>query len=99
MTKLYDTGGFLDQHGITTIDLQYISIYREPENKCEIQNSACGRSEIMMRLEMVKTAEGENEMQTVKYDGTLVLRQLVEPWKRIQRIVCAESYFASVFAK
>ena len=30
--------------------------------------------------------------------GALVLRHLVEPWKRSQRVVCADSYFASVFA-
>ena len=81
---------------------QYVAIDRKPENGCEIQNSACGRSKIMIRLKLVKTAEGEDAMRTADSDGvphgTLVLRQLVEPWKRSQRVFCADSYFASVLA-
>eukprot|EP00171_Calliarthron_tuberculosum_P006804 IDg6804t1 len=69
----------------------------ESMSKC-----ACGRSKIMMRLKLVKTAEGEDAMTTLDSDGVphgaLVLRQLVQPWKRSQRVVCADSYFASVFA-
>lgn len=40
---------------------QYIAIDRKPENGCEIQNSACGRSGIMLHLELVSTAEDEKE--------------------------------------
>ena len=32
----------------------YVAIDRKPESECEIQNSACGRSGIMMRLQIVK---------------------------------------------
>ena len=35
----------------------YVAIDKKPENSCEIQNSACGRSVIMLRLRLVKTAE------------------------------------------
>jgi len=34
----------------------YIYIDRKPENGCEIQNAACGRSGIMLRLHLVTTA-------------------------------------------
>ena len=34
-----------------------IAIDQNPENGCEIQNSACGRSGVMLRLRLVKTAE------------------------------------------
>jgi len=34
----------------------YASIYRKPENDCEIQTAACRRSGIMLRLHLVKTA-------------------------------------------
>ena len=37
----------------------YISIDRKPNNGCEIQDSACGRSKIMMRLKLVKTSTEE----------------------------------------
>ena len=41
-------------------------------------------------------------MTSLDSDGVphvaVVLRQLVEPWKRSARVFCADSYFASVFA-
>ena len=54
MSKWYGNGGFW-----INMDLpQYIAIERKPENGCEIRNSACGRSKIMMRLKLEKTAKG-----------------------------------------
>ena len=56
----------------------------------------------MMPLKLGKTSKGEDAMHTANSEGVLhgalVLRQLVKPWKRSQRVVCADSYFASVFA-
>ena len=72
---------------------------RKPENGAEIQNSAYGRSGIMMRIRILKSAKNEEEQQ---YDrdnlphGTKVLKELVMPWANTDNIICAVSYFASV---
>ena len=79
----------------------YVVMDRKPENGAEIQNSACGWLGIMMRLNIVKSAKNDEEHQ---YDrdnlphGTKVLKKLVMPWDNTDRIVCADSYFASVSA-
>jgi hypothetical protein len=77
------------------------SLDRKPEVGCEIQNTACGRSGIMLRLKLVETAESERAHAEVDADtgllhGTKVLKFLVMPWVRTGRIVCADSYFASI---
>ena len=72
---------------------------RKPENGAEIQNSACRRSGIMIRLRILKSANNEEEHQYDKENlphGTKVLKELVMPWDNTDRIVCAGSYFASV---
>ena len=62
----------------------YIAIDRNPKNGCEIQNSTCGRSGVMLRLKLVKTVE-ECETEHVNADddgllhGTQVLKTLVAP--------------------
>ena len=80
----------------------YVAINRKPENGCEIQNAACGHSGVMIRLKVVKTAEEENASVVTDDDsnnhGTNVLKFLVEPWVRMDRCVCADSYFTSVNA-
>jgi len=80
----------------------YVAIDRKPENRYEIQNVACGRSGIMMCLKIVTTAadQAANISATERglLHGTAVLQQLVAPWKGSGRIVCADSYFASVEA-
>ncbi len=54
----------------------------------------------MMRLKLVKTMEEQNTHIQPGDDGllhgTAVLKYLVLPWARTDRIVCADSYFASV---
>ena len=79
-----------------------LTIDRKPENGCEIQNTACGRSGVMIQLKVVKTAEEENASAVTDEDGnnhgTNVLKFLVEPWVRTDRCVCADSYFASINA-
>ena len=94
MSRWYGQGGHWIDHGLP----HYVSIERKPENRCETQNSACGRSGVMLRPELVTT---ENEQRQREYEdthqhGTAVLRRLVSPWAGSRRIVCADSYFASV---
>ena len=94
----YHQGGHWINHGLP----MYVAIDRKLENGCEIQNAACGRSGVMIRLNIVKTAEEENASAVTDDDGnnhgTNVLKFLVEPWVRMDRCVCADSYFASINA-
>jgi hypothetical protein len=102
MSRWYGQGGSWINHGLP----QYVAINRKPENGCEIQNSACGRSGVMLRLKLVKGADlvgidddGNNEGDgNYLLHGTVVLKELVSPWFGSHRIVCADSYFASVGA-
>ena len=77
----------------------YVEMNRKLENGSEIQNTACGRSGIMIRLSIVKSAKNEEEQQ---YDednlphGTKVLKEIVMPWDNAYRIICTDSYFASL---
>ena len=62
----------------------HIAIHRKPENGCEIQNSTCSESVVMLRLLLVKseedshlhTQENNEELQ----HGTAILKYLVVPW-------------------
>ena len=78
----------------------YIAIDRKPENGCEIQNAACGKSGVILRLKIVTTSEDEGAHLVADDDGLLhgtqVLKALVTPWANTQRTVCADSYFFSV---
>ena len=77
----------------------YVAMDRKPDNGAEIQNYACGRSGIIMRLRIVNSAKNEEDQ---KYDrdnlthGTKVLKELVMPWANKDRIICADSYFTSM---
>jgi hypothetical protein len=79
-----------------------IAIDRKPENGWEIQNTACGRSGIMLRLQLVTTPEDRKERELESegdlLHGTAVLSRLVSPWAGSGRIVTADSYFSSVEA-
>ena len=45
----------------------YVAVDRKPENVCEIQDSCDGKSNIMMRLKLVKSAAAElGELRQVK---------------------------------
>ena len=81
----------------------YVAIDRKPENGCEIQDSCCGVSGIMMRLKVVKQEEDysdteSDEDSTTLGHGVKLLKELISPWTRSGRLVCANSYFASVQA-
>jgi Transposase IS4 len=101
MSRWYGQGGHWINHGLP----QYVAIDRKPENGCEIQNAACGVSGVMLRLKVVKGVNlpgfdeeefGSNENSLLH--GTQVLKHVVSPWFGSNRIVCADSYFASVGA-
>ena len=96
MSRWYGLGGHWINAGLP----MYVCIDRKPEAGCEIQNSACGQSGVMLQLKIVKTAEEEDqstgEDEAGMLHGTKVLRQLVTPYLYSNRVVCADSYFASV---
>jgi len=98
MCKWYGQGGHWILRGMP----MYVAIDRKPENGCEIQNAACGRSGIMLRLSVDTTADHLQEDVTGEEEdfphGTAVLRKLVAPWTGTKRVVCADSNFASVTA-
>ena len=101
MSRWYGQGGHWINHGLP----QYVALDRKPENGCEIQNAACGVSGVMLRLKLVKGAnlpgvEDEDfaDNSNSLLHGTRVLKHLVSPWFGSHRIVCADSYFASVGA-
>jgi hypothetical protein len=94
ISRWYGLGGSWIDAGLP----HYVAIDRKPEYGCEIQNSACGRSGIILRLKLVVSAEDEPETDPSVLHGTSVLSYLVSPWTGTDRIVCADSYFASVQA-
>ena len=53
ISRWYGKGGHWINHGLP----MYIAMERKPDNGCEIQNSACDMSGIMLRLKLVKTAD------------------------------------------
>ena len=68
----------------------YVAIDRKPEHGCEIQNTACRCSRIMLHLQLVSTADDERDRayEGQMLHGTAVLRRLVEPWAGTHRIFC-----------
>lgn len=91
----YGCGGGCINRGL----LHYIAIDRKPENGLVIQNVACGKSGIILCLNLVKRgvySDGavNNEVQF----SVEVLIVLITPWINSQRIVCADSYSALVIA-
>lgn len=94
MSRWYGLGGDWIDVGLPT----YRAIERKPENGCEVKSSACGRSGIMLRLEIVKSAmdDAGADVDAGMSHGTAVTLRLVSPWLRSDRVVCGDSYFASV---
>ena len=52
----------------------------------------------MLQMQIVKSDEREEKRDKNEFmtHGASITRQLVEPWKNTNRIVCGDSYFASV---
>jgi hypothetical protein len=99
ISRWYGQGGNWINLGLP----QYVAIDRKPENGCEIQNSCCAQSGIMLRLRLVKTPNAEDpnavdEDNEGMLHGTAIMKYLVEPWAHTGQFVGADSYFASVGA-
>jgi len=98
MSKWYGQGGGWSDRGVT----MYVAIDRKPENGCEIQNTACGRSGIMLCLHLVTTAGDQRQRftstESLLLHGTVVLKRLVTNLAGTDRVACGDSYFASVKA-
>lgn len=96
MCKWYGLGGSWIQRGPP----MYVAKQHKPENGCEVQNAACGRSGIMLQLSAVTSAEHQKAAGMTNDDnvphGAAVLKKLSAPWAGTQRVVSADSYFASV---
>jgi Transposase IS4 len=97
---VYGAGGDWINEGLP----HYVAINRKPENGCEIQNAACGKTGIMMELHVVKgpaeeQLELENDDDENLRHGCKIVLHLLRYWSSTKcRIVCADSYFASVQA-
>ena len=80
MSKWYGLGGDWINIGLP----MYVAIDRKPVNGREIQNVCCGRSQIMMQIKVVETADKRNANQEVHDDGQLhgikVMFDLIKPW-------------------
>ena len=102
MSRWYGLGGNWINMGLPN----YVAIDRKPENGCEIQDAACGISGVMLQLKLVKSVGIEDggeiddglqeDEDSGLLHGTVVLKELVRPYFYTDRIVCADSYFASV---
>ncbi len=106
MSRWYGLGGDWINIGLPN----YVSIDRKPDNGCEIQNLCCAKSGVMLRLRLVKSAEEEkaaaqelmsDENTTQQQDnsmlhGTKICLELVSNYFWSKRVVCGDSYFASV---
>ena len=99
ISRWYGLGGDWINIGLP----MYVAIERKPENGCEIQDAACGKSGIMISLRVVKTSIEEERNSTREHDngmlhGTKILLELVDKWAHSDQVVCADLYFASVGA-
>lgn len=96
MIRWYDLRGAWIEVGSP----HYVSLDRKPEDGYEVQNIACGDRGIILKLELVSTAAdvAKRSYEGSVNHGTAVLKRLTEPWRQSNRIICADSYFASVEA-
>ena len=95
ISRWYGMGGHWINGGLPN----YVAMDRKPENGCEIQDAACGDSGIMIRLKLVKTSNEEEEEGgggEGELHGLKVMKELTEPWWGSWRVVCGDSFFASV---
>ena len=77
----------------------YVEMVRKPDNGEEIQNSVCCWSGIIMLLRIVKSTMNEADHEYNEDNlphGTRALNEIVLPWAKMDSIICADSYFASV---
>ena len=73
----------------------YVAIDHKADNGCKIQDAACGRSKIMIRLKLFKTGTEEDVDSILEDDngilhGKKVLLGLILPWSNSDCVVCAD---------
>ena len=99
ISRWYGQGGDWINFGLP----HYVAIDRKPENDCDIQDSCCGVSGIMIRLKVVKQegdysdTESDEDSSSIGH-GVKVLNELISSWTVSGRLVCSDLYFASVQA-
>jgi hypothetical protein len=77
ISRWYGLGGDWINIGLP----MYVAMDRKPENGCEIQNSCCAKSGVMLRLRLRKTKSKDSvDLNPDTNHGTGVLRDLVLPW-------------------
>eukprot|EP00171_Calliarthron_tuberculosum_P013485 IDg13485t1 len=85
MSRRYGLGGDWIDISLST----YGAIDRKPENGCEINTIACGRSGIMLQLEIFKSpeeAKRRDQFENMSH-GAAITRRLVDPWIQSNGIV------------
>lgn len=94
ISRWYGLGGDWIKIGLP----HYVAYDRKPENGCELKSAACGKSGIMLRMELVMGhTSGMRRDFTEEFSHTTALTlRLVQPWLKTNRVVCGDSYFASV---
>lgn len=94
ISRWYGLGGDWIKMGLP----HYVAYDRKPENGCELKSMACGASGIMLRLELVmgQTSSEVQEFRDECSHTTALTLRLAKPWLRSGRVVCGDSYFASV---
>ena len=93
MSRWYGIGGSWISKGLP----HYVALDRKPENGCELKTAACGRSGIILRIEIVRSVDDPaSEEDAGQSHGTAICKRLVAPWFQTGRVVCADSYFAFV---
>ena len=87
----------------------YVAMDWKPKNGCKIKNSCDKMASIMLQLKLVVTKEEEERRRACnnislsakeqQEKNVKVLIELIEPWanNNIVRIVCGDSFFASVY--
>lgn len=93
ISRWYGVGGHWLGVGLP----MYITMDRKPENGCKIQSSCCGKSGMLTRLQIIKSADDDNCNTTENMPrGTQETIELVRPWLGSWRLTCGDSHFASV---
>lgn len=94
ISRWYGLGGSWIVVGIP----HYVALDRKPESGCELKTASCGKSGIIIRIEMTISADdnASRDFESDTNHGAAVLLRLVEAWFHTNRVVCADSIFASV---
>lgn len=93
MSRWYGFGA----HWIAVGLPHYITLDKKPENYLEMKTVCCGRSGIMLIIELnVGSNSSEQDFDAHHAFETALLLRLLQPWFGSERVVCADYFFASV---